>query len=543
MGKKIGCGVLASVLAVVMLVVVILSRSDVEDLCRPADGSLPSAAVEGVPAGSFSYPEANALDHMTSGYGMRWGSMHNGLDIAQGEGTPIYAWADGVVSAAGPAGGFGQWIIIDHNVDGELLSTVYGHMFPEGVRVAVGDQVKAGQHIADEGWNGHVEPPGPGGSHLHFEVWPGGRLQGGGPVDPLPFVEQGVEPGSGEGGTEDQDLDDADPTAPTGMAELPADERFDESNLQVNAVRLGRATALNYPQLEVIGGWRPSDDTSDDHPSGRAVDAMIPNWQSQDGITLGDSIVEYILGNWEFFDVNYIIWRQQLIYPGSSETMADRGSPTQNHFDHVHVSVNSSEMATPASDIGAGPIGGAAPVAQTKNTQLVDCEVHPGTPDTAFNAHNIPESWIRPIQIAGGTCADVNASLIAGLLEQESGFQVDAVSTAGATGPGQFMPDTWAGAGAEMSEDGEIIGPPGSGDINDPKDAIPATGRYLCDIASRQQPLLASGEIAGDAEELMLAGYNAGEGAVQRYGGVPPFAETQHYVKVVPQHAQKYKEI
>lgn len=83
------------------------------------------------------------------------------------------------------------------------------------------------------------------------------------------------------------------------------------------------------------------------------------------------------------------------------------------------------------------------------------------------------------------------------------------------------MPGTWASAGAEMSEDGKMIGPPGSGDINDPKDAIPAAGRYLCDIAGRQKAAIESGEVKGDPVELMLAGYNAGEGAVQQYGEFP----------------------
>lgn len=68
-----------------------------------------------------------------------------------------------------------------------------------------------------------------------------------------------------------------------------------------------------------------------------------------------------------------------------------------------------------------------------------------------------------------------------------------------------------------------------------------AAARYLCQIAEDQRPLIESGEISGDPTELMLAGYNAGPGAVQQYGGVPPYAETQKYVQIVPQTAEKHE--
>ena len=51
---------------------------------------------------------------------------------------------------------------------------------------------------------------------------------------------------------------------------------------------------------------------------------------------------------------------------------------------------------------------------------------------------------------------------------------------------------------------------------------------------------IASGELSGDPQALMLAGYNAGPGAVQQFGGVPPYAETQKYVVIVPQEAARF---
>lgn len=86
---------------------------------------------------------------------------HDGLDIANAHGTPILAAEAGEVTHAGPASGYGNWIRIRH-ADGSV--TEYGHM-PQPLHVAVGDQVTAGQHIADMGSEGQSTGP-----HLHFEV-------------------------------------------------------------------------------------------------------------------------------------------------------------------------------------------------------------------------------------------------------------------------------------------------------------------------------------------------------------------------------------
>lgn len=124
-------------------------------------------------------PMAPGSFTISSGYGPRAGGFHAGIDYAAPLGTPIYAAADGTVVAAGSASGFGQWIVIDHVIGGKKVSTVYGHMYPSGVLVHTGQPVKAGQHIANVGANGQATGP-----HLHFEVWPGGRLTGGRSVDP-----------------------------------------------------------------------------------------------------------------------------------------------------------------------------------------------------------------------------------------------------------------------------------------------------------------------------------------------------------------------
>ncbi|MCQ9343889.1 M23 family metallopeptidase [Corynebacterium kozikiae] len=115
----------------------------------------------------------------TSGYGPRWGAFHSGIDIANAVGTPIYAAMAGEVIDSGPASGYGNWIRIRHD-DGTI--TVYGHM--ETLAVSVGERVEAGQNIAGMGNRGFST-----GSHLHFQVHPGGQ----GAVDPVSwFAERGI---------------------------------------------------------------------------------------------------------------------------------------------------------------------------------------------------------------------------------------------------------------------------------------------------------------------------------------------------------------
>lgn len=112
----------------------------------------------------------------TSGFEMRWGTFHAGVDIANAAGTPIVAAMDGVVINSGPASGFGQWIRIQHD-DGTI--TVYGHM--NTLDVAVGEHVTAGQQIAGMGSQGFST-----GDHLHFEVHPAGSAA----IDPVPWLQE-----------------------------------------------------------------------------------------------------------------------------------------------------------------------------------------------------------------------------------------------------------------------------------------------------------------------------------------------------------------
>ena len=110
---------------------------------------------------------------VTSGFGWRWGRMHEGIDIGVGSGTPIRAAAAGRVVYAGWMSGYGNLVAIDH---GGGVSTAYGHQ--SSVAVGVGQVVSQGETIGYVGCTGHCF-----GSHLHFEV----RINGS-PVDPLGYL-------------------------------------------------------------------------------------------------------------------------------------------------------------------------------------------------------------------------------------------------------------------------------------------------------------------------------------------------------------------
>jgi len=140
-------------------------RSLMATFADPA-ASAPGAA----PPGSWVRPIQDSP--ITSGFGIRWGRLHAGVDFSAHIGTPIYAASNGTVLAAGPASGFGQWVKIRH--PGNVV-TVYGHI--RGWTVTVGQAVRAGQLIAHSGNEGRSTGP-----HLHFEIRPGDS-----PVDPVVF--------------------------------------------------------------------------------------------------------------------------------------------------------------------------------------------------------------------------------------------------------------------------------------------------------------------------------------------------------------------
>jgi murein DD-endopeptidase MepM/ murein hydrolase activator NlpD len=109
----------------------------------------------------------------TSPFGMRWGRLHAGIDIAAPTGTAIRAADTGTVRLAGSMGGYGNYTCIQHTGS---LSTCYGHQ--SSIGVSVGQGVRQGQTIGAVGNTGNSTGP-----HLHFET----RINGN-PVDPMGYL-------------------------------------------------------------------------------------------------------------------------------------------------------------------------------------------------------------------------------------------------------------------------------------------------------------------------------------------------------------------
>lgn len=110
---------------------------------------------------------------VVSGFGMRWGRMHEGIDIGCAFGTPNRAAASGTVIYAGWMGGYGNLVVVDH---GNGLSTAYAHA--SSILVQVGQTVSQGETVSLVGSTGNSSGP-----HLHFEV----RINGVA-VDPLLYL-------------------------------------------------------------------------------------------------------------------------------------------------------------------------------------------------------------------------------------------------------------------------------------------------------------------------------------------------------------------
>jgi murein DD-endopeptidase MepM/ murein hydrolase activator NlpD len=123
----------------------------------------------GTSSSGFIWPVQGVI---TSPFGMRWGRMHEGIDIAAPIGTAIHAAASGIVIYAGWMGGYGNLVVIDH---GNGLATAYGH---QSAIYATPGHVEQGQVIGAVGSTGHSTGP-----HCHFEV----RVNGV-PVDPMRYL-------------------------------------------------------------------------------------------------------------------------------------------------------------------------------------------------------------------------------------------------------------------------------------------------------------------------------------------------------------------
>ncbi|WP_445167768.1 coiled-coil domain-containing protein [Mycolicibacterium sp. Dal123E01] len=122
--------------------------------------------------------------------------------------------------------------------------------------------------------------------------------------------------------------------APPPLADMPEELPVGvatEAGLQPNAVVAARAVSRQFPQIAEIDGVRP--DSKPWHPSGLAIDIMIPNPSSPEGIATGDQILAFAMSNAARFGLQDVIWR------GTYYTPAGPQASGYGHFDHVHITV------------------------------------------------------------------------------------------------------------------------------------------------------------------------------------------------------------
>ncbi len=293
-------------------------------------------------------------------------SFHTGTDFAAPDGTPILAAADGVVTVAGPVGGYGNLIVIEHRIDGQIVATGYGHMWDNGIHVHVGDRVTAGQHIADVGSNGMSTGP-----HLHFEVRPGGtngtaidsakwlndhhaanlpEATGGGAGQGCTSSDAGFLPNTGidpptrnpDGSWPAESCTEPDPTQPglQGACVIPRTERLVQ---QIEAMKVGDNGISCWDPHQ----WNPTSD----HPKGKACDVTFGSLgQFAKGADKenGDRLANWLTSNAKTWAVSYVIWEGRIWStaradegwrPYTGGGIYDPTDATGGHFDHVHVSV------------------------------------------------------------------------------------------------------------------------------------------------------------------------------------------------------------
>ncbi|MFN8121982.1 MAG: lytic transglycosylase domain-containing protein [Thermoleophilia bacterium] len=186
--------------------------------------------------------------------------------------------------------------------------------------------------------------------------------------------------------------------------------------------------------------------------------------------------------------------------PGTQATSAATASPGTNF----------------AGTLNAATTAQAAPAATATTAALPTGLATGSTPALPSTGDGAVPADLQPLIGQAASANGLDPALVAAVTRAESGFRVDAGSPAGAQGLMQLMPSTAAGLGVT--------------DIHDAAQNLGAGSRYL-----KQQI-----ERFGDLR-LALAAYNAGPGAVSRYGGVPPYAETQAYVDKVLGYYQQYR--
>lgn len=321
--------------------------------------------------------------------------FHTGIDLQGGTGDPIKASAGGSVVGAGwgaqMGSGYGNVVVIDH---GGGYRTYYAHM--QNITVARGAQVRQGQTIGTVGDTGSFSR----GSHLHFELHINGKH-----VDPVPYLNGRRGKSSGGPGNSKSGSAGAGTGSQIGSSNEFANGSLYGTYSEADALGLGDGGAMSPADLSSAGAAGPNPSTRppgspggisgwgkynlgdvkpwvgsaasllgqkyginsilgvgsrgnvSDHPKGLALDFMTSG-------SAGDRLAAEAVKRQHQLNVEYVIWKQKIWSDNnpSWRQMEDRGSPTANHMDHVHVSFESSptnpRYPRPGAPGGGGSNGG-----------------------------------------------------------------------------------------------------------------------------------------------------------------------------------------
>lgn len=131
------------------------------------------------------------------------------------------------------------------------------------------------------------------------------------------------------------------PTQVTAVPETPGVAYAVEKNLTPRTIAVHRAALRSWPTITTYYGYR--NDPTSDHYVGRALDLMIPNYTTASGKALGGKVAAWAVAHQQDFSIQYVIWNQHIWNVSRASEgwrlMADRGSDTANHKNHVHISV------------------------------------------------------------------------------------------------------------------------------------------------------------------------------------------------------------
>ena len=211
--------------------------------------------------------------------------------------------------------------------------------------------------------------------------------------------------------------------------------------------------------------------------------------------------------------------------PADLLAISERATQIQTLLSRVGSEGSTSSFAAALEEASAGPAA-TTTYAQPSGAPVAPASTFPG------GYSQVPAATLTPVASATATDSSsydglieqaatrygLDPAILHGLIQQESGFDPGATSSAGAEGLTQLMPGTASSMG--------ITEP-----LN-PAQSIEGGARYLSQLMS---------QFGGNVTDA-LAAYNAGPGAVQQYGGVPPYSETQSYVSKVLGYAEGFRQ-